>query len=111
MIDIEKIVVERFEGFEQRVKRLVVGVLSGFDFKKVWRCMVMLDLGWLIDGVYRIPDIDEMVDSCVRLIIMALGDLGKSRTFGSGGFCIEYDHIDFSLDLQFCIEYSYNCLD
>lgn len=82
-------------------------VLRSFNFEKVEKTMRALEWKWAFGQELRVPEIDEMKDTCLRLLSAAACDKG---TVSSGGFEASYKIDDFDKEvftLKFVVAQGY----
>jgi hypothetical protein len=71
-------------------------ILRDFDFVKVEKVMQALKWEWVIGQELRVPEIDEMKDTCMRLLNTAARD---KTVVSSGGFEASYKIDDFDKEV------------
>ena len=71
-------------------------ILRDFNFVKVEKVMQAIEWKWAIGNDLRVPEIDEMRDTCVRLLNEAARD---KTTVSSGGFEASYKIDDFDKEV------------
>jgi hypothetical protein len=82
-------------------------VLRSFNFEKVEKTMRALEWKWAVGQELRVPEIDEMKDTCSRLLNAAARD---KTTISSGGFEASYKIDDFDKEvftLKFVVAQDY----
>jgi|LakMenEpi03Aug12_release.lakeMendotaPanAssembly.Ray.scaffolds.fasta_scaffold1359239_1 hypothetical protein len=82
-------------------------LLRSFNFEKVEKTMRALEWKWAVGQELRVPEIDEMKDTCSRLLNAAARD---KTTIGSGGFEASYKIDDFDKEvftLKFVVAQDY----
>lgn len=71
-------------------------ILRDFNFVKVEKVMQALEWKWAIGQELRVPEIDEMKDTCIRLLNTAARD---KTVVSSGGFEASYKIDDFDKEV------------
>jgi hypothetical protein len=82
-------------------------LLRSFNFEKVEKTMRALEWKWAVGQELRVPEIDEMKDTCSRLLNAAARD---KTTVSSGGFEASYKIDDFDKEvftLKFVVAQDY----
>lgn len=84
------------------MKKHIDEILDNFDFEKVREVMIFLNWKWFFSSGYRIPTVDEIKDSAIKLLNEVASNKNKTYSVATGGF--KASKYDKDLELEFTIE-------